>query len=42
MSVDLALPVIVGSARSGTTLPRFLLDAHSLLAFPPETGLVVS
>ena len=32
------MPFIVGSARSGTTLLRFMLDAHSELAIPPETG----
>lgn len=32
------MPVIVGVPRSGTTLLRFMLDAHPLLAIPPETG----
>ena len=31
------LPFIVGSPRSGTTLLRLMLDAHPLLAIPPET-----
>ena len=34
------MPIIVGSPRSGTTLLRFLLDAHSELAIPPETGFL--
>ena len=34
------MPVIVGSPRSGTTLLRFMLDAHSGLAIPPETGFL--
>jgi hypothetical protein len=33
-------PFIVGVARSGTTLLRFMLDAHSQLAIPPETGFL--
>ena len=35
------MPVIVGSPRSGTTLLRFMLDAHPDLAIPPETGFLV-
>jgi hypothetical protein len=31
------LPFIVGSPRSGTTVLRLMLDAHPLLAIPPET-----
>ncbi len=34
-------PFIVGSPRSGTTLLRFMLDAHPDLAIPPETGFIV-
>ena len=32
------MPFIIGAPRSGTTLLRFMLDAHSQLAIPPETG----
>lgn len=32
------VPFIVGSPRSGTTLLRFMLDAHPEMAIPPETG----
>ena len=34
------MPVIIGVARSGTTLLRLMLDAHPQLAIPPETGFV--
>jgi Sulfotransferase family len=34
------MPVIVGVGRSGTTLLRFMLDAHPELAIPPETGFL--
>ena len=34
------MPIIVGSPRSGTTLLRFMLDAHPELAIPPETGFL--
>src|SRR6185295_19563848 len=34
------MPVIVGAPRSGTTLLRFMLDAHAELAIPPETGFL--
>ena len=34
------MPIVVGSPRSGTTLLRLMLDAHSELAIPPETGFV--
>jgi hypothetical protein len=34
------MPIIVGSPRSGTTLLRFMLDAHPDLAIPPETGFL--
>ncbi len=36
------MPVVVGAPRSGTTLLRFMLDAHPQLAIPPETGFLVS
>src|SRR5678815_6055254 len=35
------MPLIVGSPRSGTTLLRLMLDSHSELTIPPETGLLV-
>lgn len=35
------MPVVVGAPRSGTTLLRFMLDAHPLLAIPPETGFLM-
>jgi len=34
------MPIIVGAPRSGTTLLRFILDAHPDLAIPPETGFL--
>ncbi len=34
------MPIIVGSPRSGTTMLRLMLDAHSELAIPPETGFL--
>ena len=34
------MPVIVGVARSGTTLLRLMLDAHPSLAIPAETGFI--
>src|SRR6478672_7297562 len=37
----LPMPFIVGAPRSGTTLLRFMLDAHSDLAIPPETGFLI-
>jgi hypothetical protein len=33
-------PFIIGHGRSGTTLLRLMLDAHSCLAIPPETGFL--
>lgn len=39
-STPAPMPVIVGSPRSGTTLLRFMLDAHPELAIPPETGFL--
>lgn len=35
------MPFIVGVPRSGTTLLRFILDAHPQLAIPPETGFLL-
>lgn len=32
--------VVLTCGRSGSTLLRFLLDAHPALACPPETGLI--
>src|SRR5437667_1693796 len=34
------MPMIIGVPRSGTTLLRLILDAHPLLAIPPETGFL--
>ncbi len=34
------VPIIVGAPRSGSTLLRLMLDAHSQLAIPPETGFL--
>jgi hypothetical protein len=34
------MPIVVGSARSGTTLLRLMLDSHPLLAIPPETHFI--
>ena len=34
------MPIIVGSPRSGTTLLRLMLDSHSELTIPPETGFL--
>src|ERR1700690_3434691 len=34
------MPMIVGVPRSGTTLLRFMLDAHPSLDIPPETGFL--
>jgi hypothetical protein len=35
------MPIIVGAPRSGTTLLRFMLDAHPEMAIPPETGFLM-
>lgn len=35
-------PIVVGVPRSGTTLLRFILDAHPQLAIPPETGFLMN
>ena len=44
MAVDKGMPppapFIVGVSRSGTTLLRLMLDAHPLLAIPPETHFI--
>jgi len=34
------MPVIVGVPRSGTTLLRLMIDSHTELAIPPETGFL--
>ena len=36
-----SMPVVVGAPRSGTTLLRFMLDAHPQVAIPPETGFLL-
>jgi hypothetical protein len=42
LTVDLRpMPIVVGAPRSGTTLLRFMLDAHPDLAIPPETGFLI-
>ena len=38
---DTPVPFVVGVGRSGTTLLRMMLDAHPLLAIPPETHFVL-
>src|SRR2546426_45330 len=38
--VETPMPVIVGAARSGTTLLRLMLDSHPELVIPPETGFL--
>jgi Sulfotransferase family len=35
-------PFVVGASRSGTTMLRLMLDAHPLLAIPPETHFIPS
>src|SRR6188474_1887385 len=34
-------PIVVSAPRSGTTLLRFMLDAHRDLAIPTESGFLV-
>lgn len=34
-------PFIIGAPRSGTTLLRMMLDTHSDLSIPPETGFIL-
>ena len=34
------MPIVVGVARSGTTLLRMIVDAHPQVAIPPETGFL--
>jgi hypothetical protein len=36
------MPVVVGVEWSGTTLLSMMLDAHPLLAVPPETGFILA
>jgi hypothetical protein len=38
---ELPIPFIVGCPRSGTTLLRLMLDAHPLIAIPPETHFII-
>ncbi len=40
--IDPPAPFVVGVPRSGTTLLRLLLDAHPLVAIPPETGFALA
>jgi Sulfotransferase family len=40
--MSLPVPFIVGVGRSGTTLLRLLLDAHTDLAIPPEANWLTS
>jgi hypothetical protein len=35
-------PFVVGCSRSGTTLLRALVDAHPLVAVPPESHFVLA
>jgi|GEM_PF-3951033 len=41
MNEGAPFPAIVGVPRSGTTLLRMMLDSHSQLAIPPETGFLI-
>jgi sulfotransferase family protein len=34
------MPIIMGAPRSGTTLLRFMIDAHPDIAIPPETAFL--
>lgn len=36
------MPIVIGAPRSGTTLLRFMLDAHPAIAIPPETGFLAA
>lgn len=36
------MPIIVGAPRSGTSLPRMMLDAHPQLSIPPETDFLAA
>ena len=36
------MPFVIGAPRSGTTLLRFMLDAHPSMAIPPETGFLAA
>src|ERR1700733_7994309 len=38
-AVDRDLALVVGAARSGTTLTRLLLDAHPEIGCPSEAGI---
>lgn len=40
MSEPAPAPFVVGATRSGTTLLRLMLDAHPLMAVPPETHFI--
>jgi hypothetical protein len=41
MPTPVPMPVILGAPRSGTTLLRFMIDAHPSVAIPPETGFLM-
>ena len=40
MATPPPMPIIVGAPRSGTTLLRFMIDAHPQVAIPTETGFL--
>ena len=40
MNAPAPAPFVVGATRSGTTLLRLMLDAHPLMAVPPETHFI--